>query len=55
MPGAAEAVISLATKEFNGADVGAAYEAGCSGFWLYRKLVAAGIDCIVGHPASIEV
>ncbi len=35
--------------------VRAAYEVGYGGFWLYRKLVAAGIDCIVLHPASIEV
>jgi transposase len=55
MPGTAEAVISLVSKEFGGASVLAAYEAGYSGFWLYRKLVAAGIDCIVVHPASIEV
>jgi transposase len=55
MPGAAEAVISLVTKEFSGARVLAAYEAGYSGFWLYRKLMAAGIDCIVVHAASIEV
>jgi hypothetical protein len=32
MPGAAEAVISLVTKEFSGARVLAAYEAGYSGF-----------------------
>lgn len=55
MPGTAEAVISLVSKEFGGARVRAAYEAGYSGFWLYRKLVAAGIDCIVVHAASIEV
>jgi transposase len=56
MPGTAEAVISLVSKEFGGASVCAAYEAGYySGFWLYRKLAAAGIDCIVVHPASIEV
>jgi len=55
MPGTAEAVISLVSKEFGGASVRAAYEAGYSGFWLYRKLVAAGIDCIVVHAASIEV
>ena len=55
MPGTAEAVISLVSKEFGGASVRAAYEAGYSGFWLYRKLAAAGIDCIVVHAASIEV
>jgi transposase len=55
MPGTAEAVISLVSKEFGGASVCAAYKAGYSGFWLYRRLVAVGIDCIVVHPASIEV
>ena len=55
MPGTAEAVISLVSKEFSGASVRAAYEAGYSGFWLHRKLVAAGINCIVVHAASIEV
>jgi hypothetical protein len=55
MPGTAEAVISLVSKEFGAASVFSAYEAGYSGFWLYRKLVAAGIGCIVVHPASIEV
>jgi transposase len=55
MPGAAEAVISLVPKEFSGARVLAAYEAGYSGFWLYWKLMAAGVGCIVVHPASIEV
>ena len=34
MPGTAEAVIALVTKEFPGASVVAAYEAGYSGFWL---------------------
>ena len=42
MPGTAEAVISLVSKEFGGASALEAYEAGYSGFWLYRKLVAAG-------------
>ena len=55
MPGTAEAVISLVSKEFGSASVFSAYEAGYSGFWLYRKLVAAGNGCIVVHPASIEV
>jgi transposase len=55
MPGTAEAVISLVSKEFSGAIVLAAYEAGYSGFWLYRKLVTAGMSCLVVHPASIEV
>jgi transposase len=55
MPGTAEAVVSLVTRAFAGANILAAYEAGYSGFWLYRKLEAAGIRCLVVHPASIEV
>jgi transposase len=55
MPGIAEAVISRVSKEFSGASVRAAYEAGYSGFWLYRKLWTAGMECLVVHPASIEV
>jgi transposase len=55
MPGTAEAVEALVRKEFPGATVFAAYEAGYSGFWLHRKLEAAGISCIVVHVNSIEV
>jgi transposase len=55
MPGTAEAVVALVKKEFPGATVLAAYEAGYSGFWLHRKLEAAGISCIVVHVNSIEV
>ena len=55
MPGTAAAVISLVSKQFGGARVRAAHEAGYSGFWLYGKLVAAGIECVVVHAASIEV
>jgi transposase len=29
------------------------YEAGFSGFWLYRKLTAAGYDCIITPPVLI--
>ena len=50
MPGTAEAVIPLVFKEFSGAIVRAAYEAGYSGFWLSRRLAAANISCIVVHP-----
>ena len=45
----------LVRKEFPGASVLAAYETGHSGFWLHRKLEAAGIRCLVVHVASIEV
>jgi len=46
MPGTAEAVVALVRKEFSGATVLAAYEAGYGGFWLHRKLEAAGISCL---------
>jgi transposase len=29
------------------------YEAGFSGFWLYRKLTAAGYDCLITPPALV--
>jgi transposase len=29
------------------------YEAGFSGFWLYRKLLASGYDCMVTPPALV--
>jgi transposase len=54
MPGTA-AVISLVEKEFSGATIISAYEAGYSGFWLHRRLEAAGVRCLLVHPASIEV
>jgi hypothetical protein len=31
---------------------GVAYEAGPTGFGLYRHLVAAGIDCVVVAPGA---
>ena len=55
MPGTAEADLLLVSKDFGGASTRAPYEAGYSGFWLHRRLTAAGIDCIVVHAASIEV
>lgn len=41
-------------KNFKGADVKSAYEAGFCGFHLHRSLIACGIDNIVVNPASIE-
>jgi transposase len=41
--------------KFKGAIIHTAYEAGFSGFFLHRKLKAAGIDSIVVNPGSIEV
>ena len=51
----AEAVESLISKYFAGAEVQTCYEAGFSGFWLHRRLAAAGISNIVVHPAHVEV
>ena len=42
-------------KYFKGAKVNTAYEAGFSGFYLHRYLVAKNINNIVVHPASIKV
>ena len=42
-------------KYFKGAKVHTVYEAGFSGFHLHRYLVAAKIESIVVHPASIKV
>ena len=40
-------------KRYPGAKIKVAYEAGFSGFWLWRKLQAAGIDCIVINAADV--
>ncbi len=40
---------------FSGARIAAVYEAGFSGFGLYRHLIAKGIKCLVVNPASLEV
>ncbi len=42
-------------KNFKGAYIKSAYEAGFCGFHLHRILIDNGIDNIVVHPASIEV
>jgi transposase len=34
-------------------EIGLVYEAGFSGFWLYRKLLADGYHCIITPPALI--
>lgn len=41
-------------KNFKGAHIKSAYEAGFCGFHLHRSLIACGIDNIVVNPASIE-
>lgn len=42
-------------KNFKGAHIKSAYEAGFCGFHLHRILTENGIDNVVVHPASIEV
>lgn len=42
-------------KNFKGAKIKSAYEAGFGGFHLHRFLISHKIDNIVVHPASIEV
>jgi len=48
-------LISYLKKRFGTGTIKSAYEAGFSGFYLHRELVAAGIINIVVHAASIEV
>lgn len=50
-----EQLIKYIKKYFKGAKVYTAYEAGFSGFYLHRCLLAQGINNIVVHPASIQV
>ena len=47
-------LVSFLKKHFKGAIISTAYEAGFSGFWLHRYLIAQGISNIVVHAASIE-
>lgn len=42
-------------KFFPGASIYSAYEAGFSGFYLHRHLIASGIHSIVVHASSIEI
>jgi len=50
-----EKLVSYIKKYFKGAKVNTVYEAGFSGFYLHRYLLAQGINSIVTHPASIKV
>lgn len=40
-------------RTYPGATYYAVYEAGFCGFWIQRQLQAAGINCIVAHPADV--
>jgi transposase len=55
MRGEPEALVAYIKKQFKGAKVKTAYEAGFSGFELHRQLTAAGVTNIVVNAASIEV
>ena len=49
-----ETLVSYLNKYFKGGRVKSVYEAGFSGFVLHRHLLAAGIENIVVHAASVE-
>lgn len=49
-----EQLVRYIKKYFSGAVVYTVYEAGFSGFYLHRYLLAQGINNIVTHAASIE-
>ena len=40
-------------RRFPGADFSCVYEAGICGFWIARRLLELGIDCIVVAPADV--
>jgi transposase len=50
-----DVLIEYLKKRFGEGKIVSAYEAGFCGFHLHRRLVAAGIDNIVVHAASIEI
>jgi len=50
-----EQLLCLIKKYFSEAKVKVVYEAGFSGFALYRHLEQHKIDCIVVNPSSIEI
>lgn len=48
-------LVAYLKKRFGTGTIKTAYEAGFSGFHLHRTLIAAGINNIVVHAASIEI
>lgn len=50
-----EQLVKYIKRFFKGAKVNSVYEAGFSGFYLHRYLIAKGIHNIVVHPASIQI
>lgn len=55
LPASPSLLANYCKKNFQGAKILSAYEAGFSGFALHRFLVDAGIENRVVHPAGIEV
>lgn len=55
LPASPKILIAYCKKFFPESVVFTAYEAGFSGFYLHRELIANNINNIVVHPASIEI
>lgn len=52
-PPQADKLHAYLVEHFPGGDYYSAYEAGFSGFWLHRQLLALGVKSIVVNPADI--
>lgn len=46
-------LVNYLHKNFPDGEYHCAYEAGFCGFWIYEELEAAGIKCLVIHPADV--
>src|SRR3990167_2837179 len=55
MPAIPETLLQYIKNTFKDAHVSTAYEAGFSGFYLHRQLLAAGVKNMLVHAGSIEV
>jgi len=53
VPGRSDALLRFLEKEFKGATIRLAYEAGCFGFWIHDDLVAGGIDVVIVSPHQL--
>lgn len=49
----ADQLIKHLKNHYSGSTIQCAYEAGFSGFGLYESLEAAGMECLVVHPADV--
>ena len=52
-PAAPDLLIAHLKREYPGADYKLAYEAGFCGFWICRKLMEAGMDCMVVNASDV--